>query len=30
MCHRKNLDNNKVLNFNNVTIKSSKEVEILT
>ena len=25
----KNLDNNEVLNFNNLTIKSSKEVEIL-
>ena len=29
MCLGKNLDNNEVLNFNNLTIKSSKEVEIL-
>ena len=25
----KNIDNNEVLNFNNLTLKSSKEVEIL-
>ena len=29
MCLGKNIDNNEVLNFNNLTIKSSKEVEIL-
>ena len=29
MCLSKNLDNNEVLNFNNLTIESSKEVEIL-
>ena len=29
MCLGKNLDDNEVLNFNNLTIKSSKEVEIL-
>ena len=29
MCLGKNLDNNEVLNFNNLTKKSSKEVEIL-
>ena len=29
MCLRKNLDDNEVLNCNELTIKSSKEVEIL-
>ena len=29
MCLGKNLDDNEALNFNNLTIKSSKEVEIL-
>ena len=29
MCLRKNLDDNEVLNLNNLTIKSNKEVEIL-
>ena len=29
MCLGKNLDDNEVLNFNNLIIKSSKEVEIL-
>ena len=29
MCFCKNLDNNKAFIFNNFTIKSSKEVEIL-
>ena len=29
MCLEKNLDDNEVLNFNEPTIKSSKEVEIL-
>ena len=29
MCLGKNLDDNEVLNFNNLTIKNSKEVEIL-
>ena len=29
MCLGKNLDDNEVLNFNELTIKSSKEVEIL-
>ena len=29
MCLGKNLDDNEVLNFNNLTIKSIKEVEIL-
>ena len=29
MCLGKNLDNNKVLNINNLTIKKSREVEIL-
>ena len=29
ICLGKNLDDNEVLNFNNLTIKSSKEVEIL-
>ena len=29
MCFGKNLDDNKVLNFNNLIIESSKEVEIL-
>ena len=30
MCLGKNLDDNEVLNFNNLTIKSSKDVEILS
>ena len=29
MCLGKNIDNNELLNFNNLTIKSRKEVEIL-
>ena len=29
MCLGKNLDDNELINFNNLTIKSSKEVEIL-
>ena len=29
MCLGKNRNNNEVLNFNNLTIKSSKEVEVL-
>ena len=29
MCLGKNLDDNEVLNFNNITINSSNEVEIL-
>ena len=29
MCLGKNLDDNEVLNFNNITIKSSKDVELL-
>ena len=29
MCLGKNLDDNEVLNFNELTVKSSKEVEIL-
>ena len=29
MCLGKNLDDNEMLNFNNLTMKSSKEVEIL-
>ena len=29
MCLGKNLDDNEMLNFNNLTMKNSKEVEIL-